>query len=597
MKDKVRIMPFINRLLSIGLIFTFVYCNDIDRIYDRLDDMQEEIDDLKTATQALRDAYENGKIITDVQKTTEGSGGWAISFSDNTTISLVNGKDGEDGDAFFSNVIREENIVTFILIDGTEFKFAMLEEPKLLTFNFRAAQNALQIVDDAVCSIEDNVVACRISNLMIDKNLTPEFTFCGDSIYICDKKAVSGENIYDFRQIQSAIVYSGNKSRKYSIIVNSYTQLPILWINAESDITSKEDYVGANIELYEDIAELTDGTPLICDANVKGRGNSTWDMPKKPYALKFNEKQSVLGMPQDKSWVLLANYTDKTMLRNFIALYMGQISNLEYTPRFQFCELMLNGRYNGTYLLGEKLKISKSRVNVGDDGFLLEVDGKADDDEITFSMKHANPINIKDPEVEVDDDNYNYIKDFVTNAETALYSTDFTDPENGWQKYMDMESFVDWYLINEITKNNDALMHTSCYMNLKRGEKLKMGPLWDFDISLGNINYNGNQTVDGIWVASSRWFKQLMKDPAFVARVKERFEFFYSHKDYVINEINTQAQILKYAVEENENKWGTFYTYTWPNNDIWGCYQNEVQCLKIWYLNRLEWLKTTFDAM
>ena len=222
---------------------------------------------------------------------------------------------------------------------------------------------------------------------------------------------------------------------------------------------------------------------------------------------------------------------------------------------------------------------------------------RADDDEITFSVKHANPINIKDPEVEVDDDNYNYIKDFVTNAETALYSTDFTDPENGWQKYMDIESFVDWYLINEITKNNDARLYTSCYMNLKRGEKLKMGPLWDFDISLGNINYNGCQTVDGIWIASAHWFKQLMKDPAFVARVKERFEFFYSHKDDVINEINIQAQILKYAVEENENKWGTFYTYTWPNNDIWGCYQNEVQCLKIWYLNRLEWLKTTFDAM
>ena len=159
------------------------------------------------------------------------------------------------------------------------------------------------------------------------------------------------------------------------------------------------------------------------DVKIKGRGNSTWAMAKKPYALKFDEKISLLDEPKDKSWVLLANYADKTSLRNQTAFYMGSISNLDYTPRFHFVDLMLNGRYNGTYQLGEKIKISKDRVNVGDDGFLLEIDAKAGADEITFYTNHLNhPVNIKDPDVEVDDENYNYIKDYVITAEDALFS-------------------------------------------------------------------------------------------------------------------------------------------------------------------------------
>jgi hypothetical protein len=272
---------------------------------------------------------------------------------------------------------------------------------------------------------------------------------------------------------------------------------------------------------------------------------------------------------------------------------------LDYTPKSHFAELILNGQYNGTYLLCDKIKISADRVNVGDDGFLLEVDNKAEEGELTFKVAHiSEPINIKEPEnVSVGDDNYKYITAFMSKADSVLYSANFTDPDNGWQKYIDMDSFVDWYLINEITKNNDALMYSSCYMNLKRGGKIKMGPLWDFDLAMGNLYYNTTCYYDGLWMRYAEWISRMFDDPAFVSKVKERFDYFYGRKDDIMRTINENAQYLKYAVRENENRWHTFYEYTWPNYDIWGSYQNEVQYMKEWLNSRFEWLKVEFDKM
>ena len=148
-----------------------------------------------------------------------------------------------------------------------------------------------------------------------------------------------------------------------------------------------------------------------------------------------------------------------------------------------------------------------------------------------------------------------------------------------------------------LAKNNDACFFSSCYMHLKRGDKLKMGPLWDFDIAFGNVDYNGNYTSDGFWIKDVTWYSRLFEDPAFVAKVKERFDYFYSRKDDIVSEINANAQYLRCSAQENNNKWHTLYTYTWPNYDIWGSYQNEVQSMKEWLHARFEWLKAEFDKM
>ena len=118
-----------------------------------------------------------------------------------------------------------------------------------------------------------------------------------------------------------------------------------------------------------------------------------------------------------------------------------------------------------------------------------------------------------------------------------------------------------------------------------------MGPLWDFDIAFGNINYGDNFDVSGFWIRVLPWFNRLFQDPAFVARVKEHFDYFYNHRDNIFNEINLNARYLHRSVQENENRWGILYNTTWPNYDVWGNYQNEVQNMKGWLSRRLDWLK------
>ena len=247
------------------------------------------------------------------------------------------------------------------------------------------------------------------------------------------------------------------------------------------------------------------------------------------------------------------------------------------------------------------MKVSTHRVNVGDDGFLLEIDEKANSDEITFKTKHLiHPVNIKEPEVIVGDANYEYIVNYLKNAEAALFSDDFKNPSTGWQAYFDLNSFVEWYVIEEIAKNTDSglmnSLYTSCFLNLKRGGKLKMGPLWDFDIAFGGAIYM-DSTPSGFWVKNTEWFSRLFEDPLFVEKVKQRFNYFYSKKEELIGEINRQGNIIRKAVEKDDNKWHQMYVYTWPNYYIFGGYDNEVWGLKTWLLERFEWLKSQYDAM
>jgi hypothetical protein len=133
-------------------------------------------------------------------------------------------------------------------------------------------------------------------------------------------------------------------------------------------------------------------------------------------------------------------------------------------------------------------------------------------------------------------------------------------------------------------------------MSLKRGEKLKMGPIWDFDLAFGNTDYN-ERGPEGFWIKNSDWFSRLFDDPAFVEQVKERFDYFYAHMPEIMREIDATGQYLKYSMAANEDRWHSLYNYSVPNVEIWGSYQNEVQSVKDWLTKRMEWLKSQYDRM
>lgn len=472
---------------------------------------------------------------------------------------------------------------------------------KLEGFRFLAKNNPEALISDIECSIiGDSIIECHIPHIIENRMLIPSFEIIGGKLTINNTEIISNETEIDCSKSLKIKIIGLDYSNTYELRVKIFTGLPIVYIDTENKtaISSKDNYVNGTIRIVENIKTRGEGKVFESVMKIKGRGNSTWDLPKKPYKIKFEEKTSLLGEAADKEWVLLANHTDKSFLRNETAFYMGRMSNLDYTSHTHFVEVILNGVYNGTYQLCEQLKIARNRVNVGNDGYLLEIDAKAAAEDVTFRVSHIKQaINIKDPNVEPNGEAYNYVMQYLQEADSALFSENFADITNGYPKYLDVESFVEWYLINEISKNNDACFFTSCYMNLARGRKLKMGPLWDFDIAFGNVNYNGCDNPEGFWIKSVPWYTRLFQDPNFVEKVKERFSYFYENRDEIYAKINANADFLKYAIAENNNKWKCLYTYTGPNNMILGSYENEVQSMKIWLEKRFQWLNEQFSAM
>lgn len=472
-------------------------------------------------------------------------------------------------------------------------------EPLIKSFAFLVKDNQELLTRDIYGTIDDDgTIDVRIPYIVRNKKLTPSIEFQGKSIRLkTQDEETSTETMIDFTETVSYIVEGiTGKQKEYFVSVYSNNGIPVIYIKTENNtpIVSKDDYVNGNI-----ILDGNNSVPSMSGAmRIKGRGNSTWTLPKKPYKIKFDKKQSLAGFPADKEWVLLANYADKTSLRNEFAFSISRMTALEYTPRTQFCDLYVNREYMGLYQLTEQLKIADERVNVTNNGFLLEVDqpDRLDPDDISFKTDRI-LLCIKDPDIECDSEQYNWIKNYVTNVENVLYGEKFTDPTEGYAKYLDLESFADWYLVNEINRNNDAAFFSSCYMNITPGGKLKMGPVWDFDIASGNCNYNGVYSPEGFTVKNSVWISRLFEDPEFVKVVKQRFLILRSRQSEFIKNLNSTGNLIQSAKIQDEGKWMTAFSLTWPNYVALGSWESEVSYLKSWIITRMDWLENEFMKM
>ena len=478
-------------------------------------------------------------------------------------------------------------------------------DPKLLHFEFLASENPMQLVENAECEIiGDSVVECRVLNVMSAKSLIPRFSFNGDYVTIGGRQAVSSKTAFDFSSERALVVYSGSKTKKYTVIVSAYTGLPTLWAETTGRMLSEANhYYKATVSLVDNavyggtggLSEtsarmMAQGTLRYYTKEVDWSGHTEWG--KNDYKLNFSNAVSLLNMPAHKDWQMVPNVYDITMLHNQTAFYMSEISKLGYTPRFHYVDLMFNGRYAGTYMLGETLDGTSSRVNVGSDGYVLSIGSNTSGS--TFATAHLEqPVSILYPTSQPASV-VNYIANFVRDAETVLYSSNFTDKSYGWRYNMDEDSFVEWYLINEIAKNPGGAFKSSCIMNYRRGGKLKMGPVWDFEKAFGDAGSTG---ATGFVIKNVSWYKRLFKDPAFVTKVKERFAYYYDHQEDILKSINENAQYLKYAIQEDDTKWDTFLKYKTSEKNTWLLYQGQVSSMKSWLAERMSWLKEQFDAM
>ena len=320
------------------------------------------------------------------------------------------------------------------------------------------------------------------------------------------------------------------------------TGLPVVIIDTQGGkaVASKDTYVPGTVRIqgvgdWEGLAET--------GCEIRGRGNTTWYWPKKPYLLKLNEKQHIFGMHKHKRWVLLANFMDRSLMRNLVSMKVASMTRLAWTPGCVPVELVLNGCHMGSYLLIEQVRVDNHRVavtemtpedNAGDavtGGYLLELDFHYDNpvqwiDPNGHNQQWGNgiPFGVKYPDSEeITLQQLAYIKNYVAEAANTLYGKDFLNPETGYAKYIDVDSFIDYWIVFEVMGNHELGNPGSVFMHKDRGGKLVAGPCWDFD--WGVLSYNTSpQARTGLVNRKAIWYERLMQDPAFKSRLKSRFE-------------------------------------------------------------------------
>ena len=351
--------------------------------------------------------------------------------------------------------------------------------------------------------------------------------------------------------------------------------------------------------------------------DIKGRGHSSWNQPKKPYSIDLVDSTdndfnaALLGMPAETDWTLIANYDDKSLLRNSLAYYLGNAIGMDYSPRYRFVEVYLDSNYLGLYILCEKIKKSDYRVNIKkltDDpkdqvdpnvtgGYIIEITParriETTDSFFTTALKSKNYVFDYPKSKNITTQQVSYMTQYVNDFEAALFGPDFTDTSIGYAKYIDVNSFVDWYLINELAKNNDAHLYASCYFHKDRDGKLKAGPLWDFDIGFGNINYNGNDKEDGYWVETSFYFNRLFQDSSFIKKVQARWSQIRPIIESIPSLLSLASNQLVQsgAINRNFQQWPILGTYVWPNSSPYpNKYSGEILRLTDWIKQRTNWL-------
>lgn len=290
------------------------------------------------------------------------------------------------------------------------------------------------------------------------------------------------------------------------------------------------------------------------NANIRGRGNSTWAQPKKPYALKFGKKTGVFDFPKHKRWVLIANYLDNSFMRNSMAFYFSDCFEMDYTVRGDFVSLVLNGQYNGLYWLGEAIKADENRVDINeDDDYLIELDVYYDEAWKFKSEIKKMPYMIKNDD-KMTNERLKNLEDNINKLESLLYpnlqdETEASAPDESYAEMLDIASWAKFWIINELMSNGELHHPKSCYFTFDNTNKiLKAGPVWDFD-------WASLSKPKSASLKNTIYFDALFKSPAFINKVKEIWNT-YSVKICIDEQIETlRAQIYKEQIND-EKRWG-----------------------------------------
>jgi hypothetical protein len=366
--------------------------------------------------------------------------------------------------------------------------------------------------------------------------------------------------------------------------------------------------------------------------NIEIRGESAQMFPKKSYtfetqdSLGENNNVPLLGFPEENDWILYGPYSDKTLLKNVLSMKLARDMG-RYASRIRYCELFLNNTYQGLYVLMEKIKQDKNRVDIsklnvvdieGDQltgGYILRVDKVDPNDYPPFVAYNGVSIpNEKSVNLQYFDPDGNdlhiiqreYIRDFMLRFEQALNRGDFLSYFTGYHSFIDKDALVDYLIVNEISKNIDAYIF-STYMYKDRdskGGKLTMGPVWDFNIGYGNLDYNDFAKAPEGWLYNEGyrmyWFRRMINnDPALQNKMSCRWHDLRSNMlsdDVIFEYIDSLVLSLQDPIKDNFRKWPVLGQYVWPNSFIGDTHEEEINYLKNWLFQRLHWMDNNISV-
>lgn len=423
------------------------------------------------------------------------------------------------------------------------------------------------------------------------------------------------------------------------------SNLPILVIDTQGEEIVDEPKITARLGIiYDYTGQINHLTDSFNDYDgfigIELRGQTSMFFPKKPFGFETrkedgtNNNVSIVGLPAENDWVLHNPFSDKTLIRNAFTYNLAE-QIMPYAPRTRMVEVVVNGSYEGVYLLTEKIKVDNNRVDIaklnpddiaGDEltgGYIIKVDKTNNGDESIISHYQPEPaienqviaFVLHTPKAEeIQPEQLDYIQDFLHTFEDALANDNFSDPDNSYNEYLDVSTFIDYLIINELTRNVDGYrISTYLYKDKDSNDpQLKIGPVWDYNLGLGNADYcSGGETTGWAYDFNDNcpndnwlvpfWWEKLLSDTSFTVALNERWDELRSDvlSDERLNfTCDSLANLTAAAANRNYQRYpDVLGEYIWPNNFVGDTWQEEIDYMCGWMNERVEWLDTEFEEL
>jgi hypothetical protein len=416
------------------------------------------------------------------------------------------------------------------------------------------------------------------------------------------------------------------------------TRLPIVIINSDGFIPDEPKIRATmgiidNPGLYNYVTDPFNDYEGFIGIEIRG-SSSQWLFPKKNYGVELrtladaDTSASILGLPAEEDWILHGPYSDKTLMRNMLTFELWSHTG-RYGSRTRYLELIVNDDYKGVYVLMEKVKRDSVRIDInklkpdensGDNltgGYIVKLDKfEGSNSRGGWASPYVPPLRQSNQEIFfqyeypkgdlITAEQKQYIENYITTFEYVLNGESFANPATGYAAYINDDSFIDFALINELTRNVDGYRLSTFLHKDKdsKGGKLNLGPIWDFNLALGNANYCDGSASDGwawdfnmvcpgdFWLIPF-WWDKLLSNARFVEKLNNRWDELRSgawSDANIMNYIDSTAAMLEVPQQRNFQRWDILGEYIWPNNFVGATYQSEVDYIKSWLTQRLYWL-------